>query len=107
MARVFDEVQIARRVDLRERRIEGSAAVVGGRAQRAHAAPLRRFVARHQPAMEHFFAALVQVVKRVVDRQHGRDRPAQRGLAAAGSVTKPIRFNPAFCTMPMTSATRP
>ena len=119
---VLDEVQVPRVVDLRERGIE-CVVVTRWRAQRRQRAalqlgqhmiePLRCFVARHEPAAEHLVAALVQVVIGVVDRQHGDCASAgqiksTQGLAApAGSVTKPIRFSPAFCTTPMTSATRP
>ena len=41
------------------------------------------------------------------DAVSGVSTPAQRGLAVPASVTKPIRFSPAFWTTPMTSATRP
>ncbi len=42
-------------------------------------------------------------------RRHDEaSRGSQEPLAAAaGSATKPIRVSPAFCTMPISSATRP
>ena len=78
---MFDEVQVARAVDLGECDVQ-PLDLIGRCSQRAERTALqfgqhmiqapRRFMARYQPAAEHLVPTLVQVMLRVVNDLHAR-----------------------------------
>ena len=90
----------------------GAASPVVGRDYRAGSnIPLRDPKPMTKEAREKLAEASRAVSEKSQKRGYtGRQLSRQgrtNGAVEAGSVTKPMRFNPAFCTTPISSATRP